>query len=51
MAFVLWVPASTSDLGLQNVTLSCTDGTLLDLQRRLGPPIRLSLLAVGRAPA
>ena len=51
MAFVLWVPASTSDLGLQNVTLSCTDGTLLDLQRRLGPPIRLSLLAEGRAPA
>src|SRR5439155_42914 len=41
MAFVLWVPASTSDLGLQNVTLSCTDGTLLDLQRRLVPPIRL----------
>ena len=32
MAFVLWVPASTSDLGLQNVTLSCTDGTLLDLE-------------------
>src|SRR5205809_5596749 len=32
MAFVLWVPASTSDLGLQNVTLSCTDGTLLNLE-------------------
>src|SRR2546425_2846857 len=32
MAFVLWVPVSTSDLGLQNVTLSCTDGTLLDLE-------------------
>src|SRR5439155_25190320 len=32
MAFVLWVPASTSDLGLQNVSLSCTDGTLLDLE-------------------
>src|SRR3989454_927389 len=32
MALVLWVPASTSDLGLQNVTLSCTDGTLLNLE-------------------
>src|SRR5256886_10619835 len=32
MAFVLWVPANTSGLGLQNVTLSCKDGTLLDLE-------------------
>src|SRR3989454_7066129 len=32
MALVLWVPASTSDLGLQDVTLSCTDGTVLDLE-------------------
>src|SRR2546426_7347660 len=32
MALVLWVPASTSDLGLQNVTLSCPDGTLLNLE-------------------
>jgi hypothetical protein len=31
-ALVLWVPASTSDLGLQSVTLSCTDGTLLNLE-------------------
>jgi hypothetical protein len=30
-ALALWVPGATADLGLQNTTLSCNDGTQLDV--------------------